>query len=198
MYFCFCYIDKHSDYEKDYITESSLYDKLEMILIKLNSFNDDSLVCRLHAGEIAYNTPNFDGKSNPERSLEILDKIVKNNNLIVPPPRIRIGHGLHFVPNANYLELLKKYKVTVEINASSNFALSNIKNLKDIPYRWYIENNIPVVLGTDGGGFYLTTTIDESNIAHLFGGLDVIKRINQTDTEELAKAQSTNKTMGGL
>lgn len=176
-----------SDYEKDSVGNSSLYDKLSPILKVLNSFNDNNLVCRLHAGEMQYEPPDLEGKSNPERTLEILDKIVMDNDLIVPPPSIRIGHGLHIQKNSNYLALLKKYKVVIEINASSNFALSNIKDMRQIPYRWYFENNIPMVLGTDGGGFYLNTPLDESKIAELFGGKDVAEGIKRTDEFEIRR-----------
>ena len=176
-----------NDYIKGSINNGSLYDKLEPILIRLNKYQNNALICRLHAGEFVYDSPNLDGKSNPERSLEIIDSIASNNNIIIPPPSIRIGHGVHINKNKNYLNLLKKYKVTVEINASSNFALGNIKRFQDIPYNWYLQNGIPVVLGTDGGGFYLTTPLDESNIAQMFGGIQVAKKINEHDSDELKK-----------
>lgn len=176
-----------NDYIGDSLEYSSLYDKLEPVLKVLNSFNDDSLVCRLHSGEIEYETDAFDTKSNPEKTLEILDRIVENNKLQVPPPTIRIGHGLHIKKNKNYLDLLKKYKVIVEINASSNFTLSNIKDMKDIPYRWYYENGIPMVLGTDGGGFYLTTPTDEAKIAELFGGKDILSNVEDTEYSEMIR-----------
>lgn len=172
------------DNEKDSIGADSLYDKLAAVLRVLNSFNDDEIVCRLHAGEMVEAK---DLSSNPEKTLEIIDQIAHYENLLIPPPSIRIGHGLHINQNERYLELLKKFKVTVEINASSNFALGNIKNMKDIPYKWYVRNNIPVVLGTDGGGFYLTTGMDESYIAQLFGGKTVLNKVIQTEEKELKK-----------
>ena len=175
------------DYIKNSPDGNSLYDKLSQVVLTLNSFNNNNLICRLHAGEMSYGIPDIDGKSNPERTLEILDKIVNDNNIIVPPPTIRLGHALHISENDNYLSLLKKYKVIIEINASSNFALGNIKNLKNIPYRWYYENGIPMVIGTDGGGFYLTTPIDESKNAEIFGGRDVAEKIHETDESELGK-----------
>ena len=106
-----------------------------------------------------------------------MDEIVNDNGLHLPPPSIRLGHVLHINQTKNYLKLLKKYNVTVEINASSNFALGNVKKLQDIPYRWYLENRIPVILGTDGGGFYLTTLEDEAKLAEVYGGEGTIKDI---------------------
>ena len=176
-----------NDYIKGSINNGSLYDKLEKILVELNKYENNNLICRLHAGEFAYNTQNLDGKSNPERILEIIDDIAANNNIIVPPPTIRIGHGIHINKNSNYLRLLRKYGVIIEVNASSNFALGNIKNMYEIPYNWYLQNGIPIVLGTDGGGFYLTTPMDESDIAQMFGGVRVAKEINGNDAIELKK-----------
>ena len=176
-----------SDYEKDSPSNESLYDKLEPLIKVLNSFDDDNLICRLHAGEIKYNVPDPEGKSNPERTLEIVDKIAKENNLTIPPPTIRLGHAVHIQKNDNYLSLLKKYKVIIEINSSSNFSLGNIKNMSNIPYRWYYENNIPMVISTDGGGFYLTTPIQESKNATIYGGESIAKWIHENDQKEMER-----------
>ena len=53
--------------------------------------------------------------------------------------------------------------------------------MKDIPYMWYARNNIPIVLGTDGGGFYLTNGKDEAYIAELFSGKTVLSNVEQTE-----------------
>ena len=59
--------------------------------------------------------------------------------------------------------------------------------MKDIPYRWYYENGIPMVLGTDGGGFYLTTPTDEVKIAELFGGKDILSNVEDTEYSEMIR-----------
>lgn len=167
------------DFIKDSTNASSWYDKLMPILKELNSRGDKTLICRLHAGEMvdAQNST-----SNPQKTLELIEKIANTEGLIIPPPSIRIGHGLHITQNEEYLRLLKKFKVIVEINASSNFALKNIKNMKDIPYMWYARNNVPIVLDTDGGGFYLTNGKDEAYIAELFSGKTVLSNVEQTES----------------
>ena len=59
--------------------------------------------------------------------------------------------------------------------------------MSEIPYRWYYENNIPVVLGTDGGGFYLATPASELQNAEIFGGRDIAKMVHETDQLEMRK-----------
>ncbi len=88
-------------------------------------------------------------------------KDLKDNFSLRDRLNIRLGHALHFVDTKEYYELLKHFNVTVELCPSSNFSLGNLKSLKEIPYDKYIKHGIDVVLGTDGGGFYLTTLPQE-------------------------------------
>ena len=120
--------------------------------------------------------------SNPLASLEIIDDIITKNSLKVPPPTIRLGHGVFFdkINGTRYEELLRKLGVIVEINASSNYGLGNVEELEEIPYRWYQERGIPFVIATDGGGAYLTDSIQEAQIA-LSSGEETLKYINETE-----------------
>ncbi len=149
--------------------------------------NRIDMVLRLHAGE------NEVSRENPLASLKVIDKLVTTYGYI--PPQIRIGHGLHFfekelgkyIENPEYEMLLKKYNVIVEINATSNFTLSNISNFEDIPYDWYTKHHIPMVLATDGGGMYLTTPEQERVIAAIFGGRDVLENVRRTERSFLRR-----------
>ena len=144
-------------------------------------------VLRLHAGE------NIESRNNPLESLMIIDMLVEKFGY--DPPQIRIGHGLHFFEyaslngeySAKYEELLHKYGVIVEINATSNYTLSNIDSLKKIPYRWYTEHNVPIVLATDGAGMYLTDAVQERIIADIFGGQEVLKNVSNTEDRVLGR-----------
>ena len=129
----------------------------------LNQYPDS--VLRLHMGE------NPQSVKNPVESLRVIKSVVENNALVIPPPYIRLGHAVYFdyANSIEYLDLLGRLGVTIEINASSNYALNNVSRLIDIPYKWYREHKIPVVLGTDGHGMYRTSPIQEVNIA---GGVD--------------------------
>ena len=133
-------------------------------------------ILRLHMGE------NRRSMSNPLASLEIIDDIITKNSLKVPPPTIRLGHGVFFdkINGTRYEELLRKLGVIVEINASSNYGLGNVEELEEIPYRWYQERGIPFVIATDGGGAYLTDSIQEAQIA-LSSGEETLKYINETE-----------------
>ena len=95
-----------------------------------------------------------------DRELERI-KELKDNFSLRDRFNIRLGHALHFVDTEEYYELLKHFNATVELCPSSNFSLGNLKSLKEIPYDKYIKHGIDVVLGTDGGGFYLTTLPQE-------------------------------------
>lgn len=153
--------------------KDSLYRKLSPIVLTLSRYQNT--VLRLHSGEFA------DTEENTEHLLEIIGLIEKDNQITLPPPEIRIGHGLHITKNPRLVELLKKYNCVVEINASSNFALSNVDNLKQIPYQFYLDNGIRVVLSTDGGGFYSTSSEQERYIAQTFIGADGLERLIYID-----------------
>ncbi len=147
----------------------------------------EDLVLRLHAGE------NFNSRNNPLDSLRVLDAFFRAYKVCSTMPQIRIGHGLHFSTTYTpeeydeYAELLRRYGVIVEINATSNFTLSNIEDLDKIPYRWYASHGIPMVLATDGAGMYLTDAIQEKIIASIFGGEDIIQDVASTEKAFLGR-----------
>ena len=169
--------------------------------------NRDGMVLRLHAGE------NRNSINNPYYSLMIIKILQMHFGYSLP--EIRIGHALHFNQTFNpqfrdaivkllqvlgmneglvdelskltYKDLLKDLGVVVEINATSNYTLSNIRNLNDLPYRWYVENEIPMVLATDGAGMYLTGPLQEKFVALLFGGEESLGRVQNTEESIISK-----------
>ena len=106
------------DYSNTANNSKSFKRKLEAFITTLYKY--DNSILRIHAGE----TP--ESFKNPELTLQMIDELCDKHKISVPPPEIRLGHVCHFKETANYLRLLKKYGVIVEINASSNLALSNI------------------------------------------------------------------------
>lgn len=146
-------------YDADFTAsyKDSLYNKLSSTLLPLSKLNGS--VLRLHSGEFA------DTDENTEMALIIIETICKENKLIVPPPEIRIGHGLHIMENSNLVRLLQKFKCIIEINTSSNYALSNVTDITKIPIEFYSNQNIGYVLSTDGGGIYSTSLKQESLLA---------------------------------
>lgn len=161
--------------------------KMKLLNILVNLYGKDGATLRLHSGETNKSV------KNTEITLSMLEEI-KNQFLsenpnskeeILPPPEIRIGHGLYFEENENYLRLLKKFKCIVEINASSNYALGNIGGYNEIPYKYYIQNGIPLVISTDGHGLYDTTIQLENEIAKKFLGPDLYNKLVMCDTKIL-------------
>lgn len=145
-----------SDADLDCDNSRRFQRKLEILLRELRKYKGTTL--RIHSGEI----PNSD---NTIITLQMLNNIAETNGISIPPPSIRIGHGTHFTPSKEYITLLKKFNCVVEINASSNFGLKNINDYQEIPYSYYLENRIPIVLTTDGHGIYDTTMQKENEIA---------------------------------
>jgi len=156
--------------------------KLKLILEILKDYPKSTL--RVHAGE------NLDSKKNPLLTLKMIDEVANHLGITIPPPEIRLGHAIYFEDTPEYIELLKKFKCIVEINASSNKSLSNIKNYRDIDYKYYIDNNIPIVLSTDGGGIYSTHILKEDYIANILLGDEDYEKILKTD-------KNLNKSKGG-
>ena len=170
-------------------TCKNLYGQLELVVRQLLATSAHIPTLRLHAGEFYYDKE--DSKNNnPYFILLLLERIEnllkeeKNdpNFKLADHINIRIGHGLHFQDIPEYYKLLKHFNVIVEICESSNFALGNIADLAQIPYDKYIKNKIPFVIGTDGGGFYLTTLKGEARNAAYHGIKEVMKRIKKART----------------
>ncbi len=109
-------------------------------------------------------------------------------------PDIRIGHGIYGIDEET-MSLMKELNVKVEINASSNLALNNIYDLRQIPIRRYIDRGIQVVLGTDGMGIYINDNRQESLIAYNLGVTkEELEEIKEFEDEYVRnKLNETNK-----
>lgn len=164
--------------ELDYNNSRSFQRKLEILFDELLQYDNTTL--RIHSGEIP--APN-----NTLITLRMIDQIATKKVIVIPPPEIRVGHGLHFNPSEDYVNLLKKFHCIVELNASSNFGLKNIKDYNEIPYSYYLENDIPVVISTDGHGLYDTTIKEEDSIAKNHTTEKEYNTILQIDSDILGK-----------
>ncbi len=144
-------------------SERSFYNKLKIIIEVLQEDYKETNIMntfRIHGGEV----PGTD--DNIFETLTMLDELAPLSPLgIIPPPEIRIGHGVYFKDTKEYFDLLRKYKVIVEINASSNIKLGNITDINDIRYQRYLDEGITIVIATDGHGLYDTTIIKEDQKA---------------------------------
>ncbi len=155
--------------------KDSIYNKLHPLIMVLNRYSNS--VLRLHSGEFA----NTD--TNTENILSALARICNDLGIRIPPPEVRVGHGLHIEENKRLVELLKAFDCIVEVNASSNFALGHVKDLREVPYQFYLDNGIRMVVSTDGGGFYGTTSKQEKSIASTFVDVEGLEKILENDRE---------------
>ena len=158
---------------------TSMAKKLDPIIQVLHKSEHSTL--RIHSGE------SRNSENNTLHTLKAIKHVANKLQIEIPPPQIRVGHGVHFVKDKEYIRLLKELGCIVEINASSNYALSNVDDYKEIPYKYYLDNDIPIVLSTDGHGLYDTTAKKELEIAASVVGLDGILRILDTDSKMLKR-----------
>lgn len=168
------------DDEKNYYDEYHSFErKMELILEKL--VGKDNTVFRIHSGETV------ESFNNSELVLTYLDNIVNRNGFVIPPPEIRLGHGIQYNDEDLYVSLLKKYKVIVELNASSNLALSNVPNYEGVPYEFYDKHEIPYLVSTDGHGFYDTTTLKEDKICRVVAGRPSYDKLIERDIDYIVE-----------
>lgn len=163
-----------SELDMDRFSKFGMEQKLLPVIEKLNKWDNTTL--RVHSGETKYSN------ENTLKILNIIDRIATYLKINIPPPQIRIGHGIYFVKSDEYIKLLKKFNCIVEINASSNYALNNIGSFSDIPYDYYLDNDIPIVICSDGHGVYDTSKSKEDGIA-----LDNVKNENFKKIIEIDK-----------
>lgn len=135
-------------------------------IAKWAALNDPSFVMRVHAGE----NPLF--QDNVKDVLKIVKEATKEaeneSGNSLKCPAIRIGHGLYGV-DEECLQLCKETGAIIEFNMASNLSLNNIDNIKDVPLKKYIDNDIRFVLGSDGMGIYSTNPEQDVILAHAAG-----------------------------
>ena len=158
-----------TDGETTYSTSKdafSLKRKLELLVELLKDKSKGLNTLRIHSGETpdSYENTLWILKTLLDIKQAYLDRNPKEE--VLPPPELRIGHGIYYEKdNESYFLALKALKAIIEINASSNKALSNIEDYSEIPYDDYLLHGIPIVLSTDGHGLYDTTLEEEDHIA---------------------------------
>lgn len=171
-------------------------DKLEWILPVLHIHPNS--VLRIHAGEFINSTENV------YKTLKAIKEVSNKINEscvdlfgevwgVVPPPRIRIGHGINIEKNPELVDLLHEMDATVEFNISSNYALGHVKDLSSLPLDFYYENKINYVISTDGGGMYSTSVLQEENIANNLQTIDVNPRRQGTKNDYIKSARKTEE-----
>lgn len=182
-------------------------DSLEWVLPVLHIHPNS--VLRIHAGEFKESTNNvlMTLKAIKEVSNKINESCVDLFGEVwgvVPPPRIRIGHGINVEKNPELISLLQELDATVEFNISSNYTLGHVDDLSSLPLDFYHKNKINYVICTDGGGMYETSILQEQNIANNLQTIDINPRRQAVKLDYVKKSSETekriledNKTLSG-
>ena len=136
-------------------------------------------VIRIHAGE------------NDSLRDNVADSIACVAESLAPGqemPALRIGHGLYTCDlrtarGRKLLEDMKKYRVTLEFQITSNVRLNNLSRLDNHPLRQYLRSGVACVQGTDGGALYGTDSIDEElSLEKLLGlSFEELKKMRRAD-----------------
>ncbi len=150
--------------------EYSLFkEKLEWILPVLHIHPNS--VLRIHASEFKDCTDNILNtlkaiRETANKINESCSDLFGESWGVIPPPRIRIGHGVNINENEELIHLIHDFGAVIEFNISSNVALGHVDDLENLPIKYYDDNDINYVFATDGGGMYSTSLLQEQNIVN--------------------------------
>ena len=146
----------------------------------------DGFVIRIHAGE------NDSLRDNVANSIACVTEALAPGQEM---PILRIGHGLytcdlHKPKGQKLLADMKKYRVTLEFQITSNVRLNNLSRLDNHPLRQYLRAGVACVQGTDGGALYGTDSIDEElSLEKLLGlNYEELKKMRRTDGQILEQS----------
>ena len=121
--------------------------------------NYPGMVVRIHAGETSYHPENIAG---------VVDLAQRYPNI-----NFRVGHGIYGVHDDLIRAMKKCTNIIPEINMASNATLNMKSDLANHTLFKYIEEGIPVVLGSDGHGLYQSHPADLIKLLHYAEGVDV-------------------------
>ena len=154
-------------------------------LVKIAA-EQDGFVIRIHAGE------NDSLRDNVANSIACVAEALEPGQKM---PTLRIGHGLYTCDlrkpkGQKLLADMKKYRVTLEFQITSNVRLNNLSRLDNHPLRQYLRAGVSCVQGTDGGALYGTDSIDEElSLEKLLGlSCDELRKMRRADEKILQES----------
>ncbi len=150
-------------------------------LVRFAIKQNNGFTIRIHAGE------NDSYKENVLRAVECVIESVPKNKLA---PKCRIGHGLYGMSlkdedKKTLIEKLKQINAVLEFQLTSNFRLNNLNKIENHPIKYYLENGIKCVQGTDGCGIYGTDCMEEE--------MALTNLLNVTDEQMYFMRQTENE-----
>ncbi len=148
-------------------------------------------VIRIHAGE------NDSLRDNVANSLACVRESLAAGQ---PMPRMRIGHGLYTAnlrsqKGQQLIAELRKNKVVLEFQLTSNVRLNNLTALGHHPLKQYLRGGVYCVQGTDGGAIYGTDSIDEQLALERLLDLSFEDMLAMRRAEELILEDSLDSTV---
>lgn len=109
---------------------------------------------------------------------EYLDCLDSMKDAVSLEPQ-RIGHGIAAVQDPEFIKLLEKKQIGLEICPTSNIKTGSVSNYKNHPIFRLIKTDIPLVLCTDNPGLFGVTLSEEYSRLHSLG-------IPQANLEKIA------------
>lgn len=97
----------------------------------------------------------------------------------------RLGHALSAIRDGELLEELKRRRIPLELNPSSNCRTGVCSSLSEHPIRTYFDRGLMVTLNSDDPAFFGSTLENEYRLMHLVHGFDrdELKRLAEQSFE---------------
>ncbi len=83
---------------------------------------------------------------------------------ILPPPRLRLAHGLKLEENKDLIKLIHGFDAVVEYTLSTNRTLRKVSDFSKLSLGYYDKNKIKYVFSNDLGGLYYFDNKEIENI----------------------------------
>jgi adenosine deaminase len=119
----------------------------------------------VHAGE----------SPSPDASKSVLDSI---EYLLAD----RIGHGVQVYHDPRAMDVLRQKSIPLELCPTSNWLTNAVPSLEQHPFRFLMENDVPVTLNSDDPGVFNIDLTNEYQVLHDLHGFTEAEfdRINDT------------------
>ena len=116
---------------------------------------------------------------------------------ILPPPMVRISHGLRLEEKPELIKLIKEFDAIIEYSLSANKALRNIKDYSKLSLAFYDKNKIKYVFSNDGGGmfYYKENEIDEELETTKKEIRNIIHEVEKPIEEEIKEIETPREEM---
>lgn len=85
----------------------------------------------------------------------------------------RIGHGVQVYRDEEVMKTVRDRSIPLELSITSNMLTNAVPEMKDHPFKTYMDYGIPVTLNTDDPGIFNTNMNREFRLAHQLLGVSL-------------------------